>query len=248
MKNHNLIIEKFIENELDGEQLKWFQEQLRTNPHFVKQYKLHLEVNEAIKENNVMELREKLDKIYQAEIKKKTRPVITLSSRTWLIAASVLLVITLATAYEIFMAGYSPEKLYSMYYEPYQTIIKVRSAEESVNSIVEKGLHAYENKNYEKAITHFQSTLEKESDNHLARFYLGIAFMETQQYGEAIESFQEIKDQQINLFVQQANWYLGLALLKTGEKQKAIHQFSQIVKNKGYYQGKAEKILKHLNT
>lgn len=63
MKNYTEIIEKYIEGELTSEELKWFEKELITNPEFAKEVDLHIKINHAIQENDVMELREKLKKI-----------------------------------------------------------------------------------------------------------------------------------------------------------------------------------------
>jgi len=77
-------------------------------------------------------------------------------------------------------------------------------------------------------------------------FYTGVLFQETGKYQNAINQYEMVRTNKDNLFVEQADWYIGLCYLQTNEEEKAYNQFKEIAKNEGFYQLKAQAILRKM--
>ncbi len=96
MKNDNndILITKFLQNELDGKEKKEFEEKLKTKPDFVEEVQLQMALYKALEEADEMELNEMADIAIEG-LNKKTRlrkRKITLYA-VLSIAASVLLLL-----------------------------------------------------------------------------------------------------------------------------------------------------------
>ncbi len=242
------IIEKFIDNELDGEQLQWFQEQLRENKQFMEQCRLQLEVQEALQEEDVIRVRQKLDNIYSGSFEKQNpKYKIGWTKAFWIAASMALLIIGSIGLYShLSNPGNSPSELYNQFYEPYETYTWVRSAEKGSMDMIGQALENYENNNYEKAWKLFSQVLHSNKDNLMASFYGAIAGMETGRHQESITLLKNIIKRGQSLVYQQAKWYLGLCYLKTGQNQEAKSVFISLGQESTYYKAKVKEILKNI--
>jgi hypothetical protein len=68
MKNYLELIEKFHNGELSNEELEKFKIKLRSNPEFKKDFDLYKEINNAILEDDVIELRNQVNSIQGSSI------------------------------------------------------------------------------------------------------------------------------------------------------------------------------------
>ena len=245
-KNYHELLEKYIDGELQGEELKLFEKEIDTNPEFNKEFNLHKEIDAALKEKGIIELRENIDSIHnswydnqfddESCIKKIFR-------KKWQIAAAivVLIIITAGLLYSLWNVSYSNDKIYSMFYKPNDVVMIIRSGNDYYDEILIQGLQKYEQKDYEGAISLFK----KDNNNITARFYSGISYIEIKNFHEAINSFKYIIDNKDNLFIEQSEWYLGLCCLKTNETGKAKIQFKKIALSNSFYKSKAMDVLKY---
>jgi len=80
----------------------------------------------------------------------------------------------------------------------------------------------------------------------VGHFYSGVSLQELGKYQKAISEYETVITDIDNLFVEQANWYIGLCYLQTNEDKKAYKQFKKIAKEDGFYQLKAEAILRKM--
>ncbi len=246
MEKNIEIIEKFIANELDGEQLVWFQNQLRSNREFVKQYQLHIDINEAIKENDIVQLRDKLDSIYNQYIKDKKKVIHFNLYNKLAIAASILIIIGITCIYLLTNKSLSNQELFAQYYEPYETVVNHRSGDDYEEILFAKAFNLYENKLYNEALVYFNQILETQPDNTFILFYTAISEIETEQTEAAIEKFKQIIDNKNDVLYQQSKWYLALCYLKADKANEAILIFNEIIDNNFYCKTEAEKILRQI--
>ena len=70
MKNFD-IIERYLNGEMSPEEKAGFEERLQQDPDFNAEYRKHLEVYDALKDKDVLKLREKLNKIVKESRKRK---------------------------------------------------------------------------------------------------------------------------------------------------------------------------------
>ena len=83
--------------------------------------------------------------------------------------------------------------------------------------------------------------------NPVAQFYAGASLQATGDYRGAIERYQAVLEDRDNMFVEQARWYIGLCYLQTNDQKKAYQHFKKISQSQGFYQEKAQAILRKLD-
>ncbi|MCD4773551.1 MAG: tetratricopeptide repeat protein [Bacteroidales bacterium] len=245
--NTSTIIEQYIGGEFSIKKTNWVENEINTNPQFSNEYKLHLEVHKAIKEKDIMDLREKLQTICkQGEYREMgiIRRIFSINDYIKpAIAAAVLTVMVIASIL-LFSTGknYTNDQLFTMNYESIPAISNSRSANSNSDQFINKAFQLYEQKDFNGAINIFKNY---ESDK-FAQFFLGMSYIEIDQYQNASVVFLNILDKKNNLFTEESNWYLGLCYLKLSQTQKAKEIFNKIANSNNINNVKANKILKSL--
>lgn len=239
------IIEDYLDDNLNEKEVQQFIKEKENNQDLANEFNLRNEINHAIMDKGLMELREKLEK--QRKHYSLNYPFLNIHRdliKTWHLAAAsfALILVTGGLWYMLSSRTHSTEKLAIKYYKPAHPIKQVRSIKMSSDEALQNAFNHYKQKDYETALFYF-STLKSQIT---AKFYSGICYIELEQYNNAIGSFEFVINDNNNLFVEQADWYLGLIYLMNKQKDKAIEQFNKISKSESYYAGQAVDIIEYL--
>ncbi|MCU0474325.1 MAG: hypothetical protein MUC93_13350 [Bacteroidales bacterium] len=141
---------------------------------------------------------------------------------------------------------YNPEKLFNSYYEPLNAVLPgTRSLDIDQPDNYSSAIEKYKLGDYQSAAIEFSNALLKDNSAIIPRFYLGITQLELGNYDQAINLLSEVLGS-LGEYGKDAEWYLGLAYLKTGEKGKASACFEILAQTSGFYQKRADKILRRL--
>ncbi|MGB0524094.1 MAG: tetratricopeptide repeat protein, partial [Flammeovirgaceae bacterium] len=124
------------------------------------------------------------------------------------------------------------------------------------HSDVKAAEEAYNEGNYQQAISLFSKALEKPIEpnpegkkiftKEMIQLYLGNAYMNVQQYDKAETSFKAVVNVEDTTFKQDAIWYLGLTYLKMKNKSEARIWLEKTAKGKSIYARDAQAILEEL--
>ncbi len=244
--NKSQLFEDFIDGNLSGEELNSFLVQKRTDHMISSEIDFRLEINEAIQDKGLMEIREHLR--VQMNNYSNNFPFFNFRKetlKTWQLAAASFALILVAGGLWFILSNkpYSTEKLVSKYYKPANPIGQHRSVDLNADDAINEAFAFYGKSDYTNALKYFNA-LENQVT---ARFYTGICYIELEKYNQAIESFDFVIKDDDNLLVEHANWYLGLIYLMNNQKKNAIDQFEKIAKSDSYYANQATDILKYLN-
>jgi tetratricopeptide (TPR) repeat protein len=124
-------------------------------------------------------------------------------------------------------------QLFEAYYNAYpeEVLTQMRSTAEESRSddkarLIE-GLQAYKTKNFEAAASQIQAYLQEQPNDLIARFYLGMTYMELKQFDQAQQTFEPVIEAR-STYYEEASWYNALSLLKQNEKTKAEEQLQLI--------------------
>lgn len=240
-------IEDFLDGELTEDQLQEFENELLDDLDLQMELDLHREVDAAIMEQDVMDLRSKLEAIEPPPNSTQKRRIKFLNK--WNIAAaSLALLLGLGSLIYLIdsKSTYSNDKVYSNYYKPYNVVINTRSSDVAIDNLLVNALKSYESKDYRTALTLFREILDKDSTNITSNFYSGISNLEINEYSKANKNFTRVLRHKNNLFIEQSEWYLGFCYLMTNEREKAVKQFHIIAKGNSFYKTKAQEILNRL--
>lgn len=242
------LIDKFLNKELDTKALHEFEKQIQSNPEFAREVKLHEEINKALKEKDVMSFRNQLQSIHDEHNKTKTagRIIHLFHHNTRLVSGVAAAVIVLIVVGSILVFGPSAklttDNLFADYYEADDAVMMTRSGSNPEDIDLKEALLAYHEKKYDHAI----ELLHSQTNNILAKYYLGLSYLETDNIDNAITTFEAIIDHKNNLFIEQAEWYLSLCYIKNNEDDKAKEMLNKIINSKSIYKEKAENILKRI--
>lgn len=247
MDRNKHLISKYLDGELTPDEVLGFEEALAEDIGLRDELDLYREVDEAISDTEILDLRAQLDEIHEElspQIEKRTRKSSGKVLR-YAVAASIAVIISLGT-YSLFFKKASNDKIVGQFYKPYDVTLVNRSQNTDITPMMREALFLYENGEYREAITVFEEIIETNEKMTASLLYSGISFMEIEEYLKARNSFQEVIDHNDNLYIEQAEWYLGMVFLLTDEKDKAKSQFEKIRKAEGIYQDEAAKILKKI--
>ncbi|MDZ7740603.1 MAG: tetratricopeptide repeat protein [Bacteroidota bacterium] len=242
-----ILIEKYLNDELSDDFLLSFKAEMKSNPALRKEIQLHKEINEALLEKDTIKLRNELQSIHHEYARKrlaaKVISLFTQSSYVSGIAAAILITLVIGGIL-LFSSGQSASSdgIFSNYYKADDAIMMVRSGTSPEDIDLKEALMAYHEKKYDNAI----ELLQNQNNNVLAKYYLGLSYLETDKLEDAIGTFQAIIDHKKNLFVEQAEWYLSLCYVKSSQEEKAKVLLNKISNSQSIYKEKAEKILKKI--
>jgi anti-sigma factor RsiW len=240
-------LESYINSELSDEELASFEAELTSNQKLKGEIDLIKNIDLALMENDVMQLRSKLQGIAQqiASEKRTERSfsgkfksgrAIVISS----IAASIILLLGITG---LLSRHSSQGEIYQKFYTKYESAGIVRSANLTADQTLTVALEKFDNRDYQEALNLFSEVIAKDQNSMVGHFYSGVSLQETGKYQNAIKEYETVIVDKDNLFMEQANWYIGLCYLQTNENKKAYRQFKKIAENKGFYQQKALSIL-----
>lgn len=240
-------IDDYLNDELDEMARSAFEEEMVINSGLMSEISFHKELNSAIGESDVMDLRAKLQRIANDEMEKNREKLgVKLPKRTilWYAAASIIILFAMASLFK--EKSYTNQQLYTLYHQPYQKVLNVSRSASNDHSVFNNAINKLDHKDYRTALNMLNSINNNGKDNYSINFYSGMAYQELGEYYSAINSFEKVVKHGRNLLVEQSEWLIGLCYLRTEERNKAVAQFKNIVKQNGYYSIRSVELLKQI--
>jgi len=239
-------IEGYVHNELSDERLASFEDELVSNKGLLAEIELIRNIDQALGESDVMQLRATLQSI-AGKISSEEQTERSFVGRSNVkrvvlsaVAASLILILGITG---LLSRKSTQEDLYQRFHTPYQTSGIVRSANINTSQALMHALQKYDSQDYESALSLLQEVIVRDNSNMVGHFYSGASLQETGKYANAIKEFETVIIDKDNLFIEQAEWYIGLCYLQTNENKKAYKQFKKIARSEGFYQQKAQAVL-----
>lgn len=178
----------------------------------------------------------------------KIRTLLPASIWSGIAAAAAVLLIG-AFAYFNWFTSAGNDSLYNQYYTAYQNDIplNLRSTEESsvLRPSLVKALESYAAGNFEQSRPLFETALKEEPNNDVARFFAGIACMETAEWEKAAEYLTFVRQNGGN-YSEKATWYLALSNLKLNRPEAAKSLLQDLRTNSGFKTEETEQLLSNL--
>ena len=241
-------IDEYIHSELSGDELACFESELITNKKLQDEIEFMKAIEIALNESDVMQLRTNLERIAgEISTEKQTQRSFAgkFVKRIALSSVAACLVVMFGIT-GLLSSHSSPGNLYQKYYNKYEATGTVRSASINANKTLSEALVKYESRDYKGALELFDQVISGNPGNMAGHFYAGISLQEAGKYQNAIKEYETVIDNKDNLFTEQAEWYTGLCYLQTNDEKKAVRQFKKIAQSEGFYQRKAEAILRKI--
>jgi tetratricopeptide (TPR) repeat protein len=242
-------IEDFIDGVLEGEELNEFVAELNDNTDLIAEVNLRKQINEAVGEKDIFELRDKLRTVKEVSEVKKVKMLVPESKSEVFryVRSSVAVLILLLGIGGILRNGLtSGDHIYNNFYSsPSWT------TERSVSS----ELTTWQNANYAYMRSDWNSVIDylnKEkapvntSEYAVAEFYKAASLQNLNKFEEAISEYSKVIKQRDNMFVEEAEWYRSLCYLKLGQKEQAKQELLAVIDRKGHFENDAKAVLRKL--
>jgi tetratricopeptide (TPR) repeat protein len=190
-----------------------------------KEKRLFSGIERAISEKEVIDFELKLKNTFGG--RKIVKP-------TFLNIAAVLITVSIIVSVVWYFGYPSNDMLFGQYYEPFlaENTSGFSRGDYELKSIA---LIYHAEGNYESAIPAFLELLKIQPEDYEARFLLGISYIETGKYNEALKLFNQIKDSPPNFYTDDALWYAALVELKLSNFQSSRNLFLQIEQSSEYW-------------
>ncbi|CAM1374081.1 tetratricopeptide repeat protein [Tenacibaculum xiamenense] len=259
----DILIERYLKNELDNKERTVFEERLKKDSEFNEKVSFEKELFSSFNENEwnfhhdneedvkdlesyfekkeVKELQQNIKSSFES-IKKKNSPKIKRLYYVLAVAASIALLLG------VFLNPFNPapnsNELFA-HYSSQELPTFVNRGDNSLDELV-KAENYYKEKDYAKASEIFNNALEKGKASANVYIYSGLSYI---QLGEQKKS-EEIFDSLINsdlIDAEKGYWYKALLYLKSNNAQEAKKELNYIVKNTLYNTQKARELLEKID-
>ncbi|MFA9389833.1 MAG: tol-pal system YbgF family protein [Prolixibacteraceae bacterium] len=232
----------------DAEQVN-FETELEENIRLQSELALNEEVNSAVVEQDVMNLRQSMQEIIHedsggAKIRQFIPNTFKKTPGRMIGAAASIAAVISVGAMSLSQQKQSAQEIYNKAYHPYEAAGLYRSPSSVTPEI--RGVDLYNNQKFRSALAQFSIVLQENPEHPMCNFYTGLSHQQLNEFNFAIHSYQKVIDEKDNLFIEQAEWYMALCYLRTDESKKAYSTFNKIITNNGYYKKDAKEIIKKL--
>lgn len=237
MENLSDRIQDYIEGNLKGEELTYFEEKMMQDKELFNLVSLQREVHEILNirindpgEKNLRTTLQEVNRIYKSNGSSNN------SLKRWMpivAAASIL----------IFGALFFMSRSSNIYDLPLMQSEIVRGMEE--NASYEDAVKAFNKKMYSDARNILISLTKAEPDHIQYQYYLALTYVGEKQWQESIIALSPIANGE-SIFANEAKYYLALAFFETNEKNSAQTLLQEIPQT-GKLGEKAKKLEDKMN-
>ncbi len=241
--NDSLLFTGYIEGTLSSPEKELFESRLKEDSSFSNAFEEFKNIYYVLENRFSPERAEVLASIQKADSKFKSRntqenhPKKIILFKPWQmgIAATILLAIGL------FIFNGLGKPSYSEYATPGEIVLTVRSESDSISKKAET---TFNSKNYEEAISYFDSLLEKSPDNSEIKFYKAIALIETDNFEKADSLLRSLSEGE-SVYAYKAVYWRALSKLKQ-KKYEEVRTILQTIPQSVPEYKKAEELLSDL--
>lgn len=221
-------IERYLQQDLKGDELEAFERQLRTDPDLATEVQLLKDVKNGIAgkirfEETKTDWNANLEKLGseffdQPPATAKTIPI-------W--RRPVVAVIAMAAAVALLLMLWQPwqPSLYDRYARHPVLALSERSAGNALDMVTME--NAFNTRQYEQAASLLENYLITDPDDPEIRLFLGISYLELEQFDRALPVFTALHEGN-SAFKDLGTWYLALTHLRQGQRQEATGYLQQI--------------------
>ncbi|HWS60229.1 MAG TPA: hypothetical protein VN182_04815 [Flavobacterium sp.] len=240
-------IEDFVDGVLEGELLDEFNSELLDNNDLLAEVELRKQINEAISERDIMNLRAELGLAREAADTRKVKMLIPESKTNYLNywKTSVAIIVLLLGVAGVLRNGIvSVDRTYDNFYEapswaPERAVSNEISFVQQVNTL-------YSNAAYLELIKKLDEKKEMVDGNPVLGFYKAASYQNLNRINEAVDAYSQVILDGDNLFIEEAEWYRSLCYVKIGDKLRAKNELLAVIERKGHYEKDAKAVLRRL--
>ncbi|WP_422355436.1 hypothetical protein [Roseivirga pacifica] len=244
MKNLELI-DRYFQNDLSPSELADFNEALKNDVDFNKEFQELKEIRLATKASAQNDLSNFLNAL-ERDIQKEEESTLTKHTMKKYVSIAACVVLIAAVSFFTITQNSKPtgSEIFSEYYTSYDNLAgQVRGAA-TIETLSAKAYGAYDAGNYILAAENFESLVaeDKSATNY---FYMGLSNIENGDFESAVTNLNVVVNNFSDLSAQ-AKWYMSLALIANGAEEEAFGNLAGLTLENSAYKEKAKAILKSL--
>ncbi len=255
-------MKRYLTGEMTGLELKKFEDTLKEDAELREEFRLEIELSEAIGNNNEYSLfKEKLNREEVAKLKSKLRSKeyqdlsanIRNAERVYFSEQSKVRPIqkyyrylAIAGVIVLFFGIYFSQMntSYSSYYDSYADWSTLPSfIEKGKLTTFTKGELAFKKEDYQDAVEQFAAVETTDELYAYSLLYLGASYDKLNQNDNAIAAFQKLSNVDDSYESSKGYWYGALLHLKSNDKEKAITALKKSVENEDNFKYQEAKVL-----
>ena len=226
--NNDQNIEDFLSGNMPEETQREFEKAMSDDPGLaeaVSQHKTTLKIIDAFGD---LEIMEEIKAVHQEEMARKGK---IKKIRFWQYAVAASVTILLLCGIWHWQDSDSPAELYAEYYSAYPLSFTDRS-ENSIGEQLASDDLFYKSGKFDEAIPLFENNLSNIDQLSKIKLAIGICKMEIDEHESALLMFNDILQNEFDLYQDHALWYSALSNLHLGKKELAKEQLMVIIQKK----------------
>ena len=239
-------IEAYLSEKMPAEVKAKFEKEMVENPALAQKVKVFKTAQKTVLAAARNDLRGRVDKVFEKNHREnKSESKVVNLRRALSIAAGVMILIGSLVFFNVFTDEMSSSEAFTAYYER-PAAPTVRSGEELISEVWSKAVGLYSENDFPKVIETLLPLIEAGnfSNQNEGRLILGIAFLERDEPGKAVEQFEKISP--VSSFAGQAAWYRAMVGLKYHDIENTMVQLKNIAEKGGFKSREAKEILEKL--
>ena len=241
-------LDAFIEGVLEGKELEEFKEELSHNTDLMAEVKFRTELVDAILENDVMELKDKLGTAREQVDKTEIKSIIpdSYSKLTKGVKYAAAIAVIVLGISGVLNYVFSPvDSIYDNYHQAY-TGSAERSVSIDTDFHLNKSNFYFLNGDREQALKFLAEGENLTKEKFVYNYHKGAIYQEIEDYQMAITNYNKVLEHGDNMFIEEAEWNKSLCLVKLGNKEKAINQLQAVINRNSFYKKDAKAVLRKL--
>ncbi|HMG67676.1 MAG TPA: tetratricopeptide repeat protein [Chitinophagaceae bacterium] len=231
MENHFEYIDGWFHETLSADDARQFEQKIADDPEFAEEVAFYLSAVQALKDEVRREKKETFRQLLaqNPSITNENREGKVTRMRVYQVAAAAAVLVCVFFAWYLFFSkSATPVEMADNYMsEKFKTLPVTMGTE---RDSIQDGFQLYNEGKYDSSLQQFETIIQKDTGNYLAKKYTGIVYLRLGNYDKAIEYFSQLE--KYSLFANPAIFYHALTLMKRnqpGDKQKAKQLLQQVV-------------------
>lgn len=243
MNDQEQHIEAYFDNELNDAEKKLFEERCVHDEVFAKDVAFYIMTREAARQKLLENKKHEWLNNGDDTAKERSTSMRSFSIKKWMPYAAAACLILFVALYFLYPAQ-TPDRLADKYINEH--LIRLSQTMNASKDSLQKGIAAYNNKDYKIALQLFQQFQQSHPQQKNLLKYSGLVYLVTKDYNNALQSFNKLADVK-SLYGNPGMFYKAITLLKRNEKNdkaQAKQLLKQVADNKEEGSKEAEEWLK----
>lgn len=249
-------IERYLDNELSASEREKFEEEVSSNKTLGDALKKQVLVRQLAWKEAKNDYKKTFDSWHDEGEQIQSRKIIRMRRNVLAAAAVIIVLVISALALRTLFVPqvFTPQELYAANTSLLPAPSNFRGNDSNMvisaemHSYWERGVNYYEDSSFEQAnreIETFLSLIPSDVEASQYHLYLGISYLFSDEYEEALTHFEQIN--LLGIHRNDAQWYLALTYLKMNEIQALKQALNTIISTPGQIYGKkAEELLEQV--